>query len=189
MRRDRSCALSGRGGYRRRVGQWLPRKSTRVTLRGIDTDYVLWYSPRRGYRLAETVSRAGGRRLVTIHPHEWAVKMKKRQIGQAAKESSAQHLAGIESKHFGGLHSLVAHCAVTRYDDGDVRQPGSMIIKTQGAAWVIVLKDPDAAAQLQVIGQTLDEALELAAMLLDSDEAPWEEDRWAKSRQPRKKAG
>lgn len=103
-------------------------------------------------------------------------KMKKKK--SAATVSDARHLAAVESVMFSGHQSLVSHCCVTKYDDGDVRQPGWWTVKTMGSAWVVEVKDPDTAARLVVVQQTLDEALTLAALLLESEEAPWEPDQW-----------
>lgn len=102
--------------------------------------------------------------------------MKKKR--KAAETSDAQHLASVESVLFGRLHSLVAHCGVTKYDDGDTRKPGWWVVKTMGSAWVVEVKDPDTCCRLVVVQQTLDEALTLAALLLESEEAPWEPDPW-----------
>lgn len=98
-----------------------------------------------------------------------------------------KHLAPIDTKSMKEFPNLVMHCSVTRYDDGDPRQPGWFTIKTQGSAWVVVLKDPDSVTQMQCLGNTLDDALALAELLAGSDDAPWEVDQWAK-RQGTKKA-
>jgi hypothetical protein len=95
-----------------------------------------------------------------------------------AEASDLHHLASVESNVFARMHGLVAHCATTKYEDGDVRRTGWVTIKTMGSAWVVECKDPDTCATLRVVQQSLDEALLLAAMLLESDEAPWEPDTW-----------
>jgi hypothetical protein len=102
-------------------------------------------------------------------------------------ESAGRHLAALESKIFDGMLSLVEHCAVTRYEDGDNRQPGWLTIKTQGAAWCVQVKDPDSCASFTAVAETLDKALETAALLLSCDEAPWELDRFLASMQKGKK--
>jgi len=93
-------------------------------------------------------------------------------------EQNAKHLAALESTLFADLLPLIEHCAVTQYDDGDPRQPGWFTIKVQGAAWLVQVKDPDAAVSFQTIGDTLDKALGTAALMLACDEAPWEPDPW-----------
>lgn len=114
-----------------------------------------------------------------------ARKMKKKKAAQTA--SDAQHLAAVESQLFSKLQSLISHAAVTKYDDGDPRQPGWFTVKTMGSAWVIEIKDPDTAMRLVVVQQTLDEALMLASLLLESEEAPWEPDPWLSAQKAKAK--
>lgn len=103
--------------------------------------------------------------------------MKKKTLSQAAASSDGpKHLAAVESTIFTNLRALVAHCCVTRYDDGDPRKPGWFTVKTMGSAWIVQVKDPDACLQLSATGQSLDDALVLADLLLGSEEAPWEQD-------------
>jgi len=109
---------------------------------------------------------------------------KKKQVGQP---SDAMHLAAMESTILSKHHSLVAHCAVTKYDDGDTRQPGWWTLKTMGSAWVVEVKDPDTCMRLVVVQQTADEALTLASLLLESEEAPWEPDPWLTAAKAKKK--
>lgn len=88
------------------------------------------------------------------------------------------HLAALESSVFARLFNLVSHCAVTRYDSGKPRKTGWFTIKTMGASWVVQVKDPDSCQSLQAIGQTLDDALALADLLLGQDSGPWEYDKF-----------
>lgn len=89
-----------------------------------------------------------------------------------------KHLAAMETTHFSQLMALVEHCALRQYDDGEPRDPGWVTIKTQGAAWVVQVKDPDGACSFSAVAETLDKALETATLLLACDEAPWEPDRF-----------
>jgi len=110
---------------------------------------------------------------------EWygdLLKVKKKK--QSAQSSDAAHLAAMESTLLGRLHPLVAHCCSTKYDDGDPRLPGWFTVKTMGSAWVVEVKDADTCMRLVVVQQTVDEALTLASLLLESEEAPWEPDQW-----------
>jgi hypothetical protein len=107
--------------------------------------------------------------------------MKKKTASSAGtSKDGPRHLAAIESVVMGKLQGLVSHCCVTRYDDGDPRKPGWFTIKTMGSAWVVQVKDPDSAMSLSATGQTLDDALALADILLTSEEAPWEPDPFLK---------
>jgi len=91
-------------------------------------------------------------------------------------DTMARHIAAVETNLFGQLLSLVEHCCVTKYEDGDPREPGWFTVKTQGAAWTVQVKDPDSGNSFATCAETLDKALETAALLLACDEAPWAPD-------------
>lgn len=96
--------------------------------------------------------------------------------------------AAMESQIFDKLVCLRAHCAVNRYDDGEPRRTGWFTVKTMGNVWVVQLKEPDTALSLSVTGQSLDDALVLADLMLQSEDAPWEPDAFlSTSRGPNKK--
>lgn len=117
----------------------------------------------------------------------WGDLQMKKKKAKDTSAAPAAHLAAMESPLFAKIHSLVAHCAATAYDDGDPRQVGWWTVKTMGSAWVVEVKDPDTCARLVVVQQTLDDALTLAALLLDSEEAPWEPDPWLMASKAKKK--
>jgi len=117
----------------------------------------------------------------------WEWPSMKKRIAKGAGDGDAKHLAPVETTRFADLMSLVEHCAFRRYDDGDPREPGWVTIKTQGAAWCVQVKDPDAAVSFTAVGQTLDQALETAGLLLACDEAPWEPDQFLAASRARKK--
>lgn len=113
-------------------------------------------------------------------------RMRKKKKAEEGKAS--QHVAALESELFVKLHSLVAHCAVTQYDDGDRREPGWFSVRTFGSVWQVEIKDPDTCQSMRVQQPTLDDALLLAALLLDSEDAPWEHDPWlASKKRPKSK--
>jgi hypothetical protein len=97
------------------------------------------------------------------------------------------HLAAVESVLFSRLQPLVSHCTDTRYDTGEARQVGWWTVKTMGSAWVVEVKDPDTCSRLVVVQQTLDDALMLASVLLESEEAPWEPDPWLTAAKAKRK--
>jgi hypothetical protein len=111
-------------------------------------------------------------------PNVEELAMKRVKLGEVSAGSTATHLAPVESDVFSRLMSIVSHCCVTRYEDGELRQPGWVTIKTLGSSWAVQIKDPDACASMQAIGASLDDALTLADLLLSSDQAPWEHDRF-----------
>jgi len=111
--------------------------------------------------------------------------MKKKTAAAAAGD--ARHLAPVESEVLRNHVALIEHLAVRKYDDGDPREPGWITIKTQGAAWIVQVKDPDSACSFSAVGDTLDKALDTAALLLSCDEAPWEPDAFLAAAAARKK--
>jgi len=113
--------------------------------------------------------------------------MKKREPSNAAK-AGVLHLAAVESDLFSKHLPIVQHCSHTMYDDGSVRKPGWITIKTMGSTWVVEVKDPDSCSRMTVVQQTLDDALTMASVLLESEEAPWENDPWLKKQPGGKKA-
>ena len=109
--------------------------------------------------------------------------IKKRSV----QVQDTQHLAAVESTYFTQLLPLVEHCALLKYDDGTPRQPGWFTIKTNGQTWVVQVKDPDSCSSFNAVGESLDKALETAALLLSCDSAPWERDRFLVDSQARTK--
>lgn len=122
---------------------------------------------------------------ITKFPH--VERSMKKKAAAATPKDGHEHLAAIESDVFSKLSSLVSHCAVTKYDDGDPRKPGWFTIKTQGSSWVVQVKDPDACVSFQAVAVSLDEALVLASVLLDADSTPWEHDPWLEKAKPKSK--
>lgn len=114
------------------------------------------------------------------------VEVKKRKPREVGAEVPP-HLAAVESDLFTRLLPLVSHCADTRYDDGSARTVGWWTVKTMGSAWVVEVKDPDTCSRLVIVQQSIDDALTLASVLLESDEAPWEPDPWLKAAAAKKK--
>lgn len=114
--------------------------------------------------------------------------MKRRASGTPVEgEGTACHLAAVETILLGQFPCLVAHLITTRFDDGQLRTPGTLLLKTMGSSWVIVLKEPDDALQMQVMAQTVDDAFELAEVLLAGEKAPWEHDPWQRQRNTKAK--
>lgn len=107
------------------------------------------------------------------------LEMKKRKPA-GASEATSLHLVAVESDVFSRLMPIVAHCSHTQYDDQSARKPGWITIKTMGSAWVVEAKDPDTCSRLTVVQSSLDDALALLSVLLESEEAPWEADPWMK---------
>lgn len=111
--------------------------------------------------------------------------MKRR--GPKTGAGGEKHLAALESRIFSDMLPLVEHMALRQYDDGESREPGWITMKSQGAAWCVQVKDPDSACSFTAVAETLDKALETAALLLSCDDAPWEPDTFLAAARARKK--
>jgi hypothetical protein len=129
--------------------------------------------------------RSNGRDVRVWHPtcldYSEVKRMKKK--APPSNAGGAKHLASIESNILSQCHALVKHCAITQYDDGEPRKPGWITVKTFGSAWQVEAKDPDSCLVLRVVENSLDEALALMTLLLESEEAPWEQDTWLMQQQ------
>jgi len=159
-----------------RVGQWLPKRGKGVIVVRGCTAFHLWYKRWRGYVCTHAVrsTREGAETRISF-PTEF-VHMRKKRVGGGAVPGGPTNLAAVESTVLGSMPAFIAHCAVTRYEDGDARKVGWINITTRGGMWQITAKDPDSAASITATGQTLDDALALIDLLLGADDAPWESD-------------
>jgi len=164
----------------KRPRRWIGRKACEFGLIVLDKLFIIAYVPHRGLWPVAIRPRCSiaGPPLCSYPMPEYAVK--KRSLHQVATAGAPQSLAALDSTVFGKLPNVVAHCSITRYDDGDPRRPGWFTVKTMGAAWVVQVKDPDAGASLSATASSLDDALALADLLLGSDDAPWEPDPFLK---------
>ena len=164
----------------------MPRKCSWFYLITDGTRFRLEFRPGKGIWVAGWISWASIRSnpLYREFRKEWP-KMKKRVSKTVMGDSN--HLAPMETERFRDMLSLVEHMAVRKYDDGDARETGWVTIKTHGAAWVAQVKDPDGCCSFSAVGETLDKALETAALLLSCDEAPWEPDSFLAQAAARKK--
>jgi len=181
---DVKCRRGRRGITRPR--RWAGRDWCRFAL--FVGPLKLLLHARRGYGITCLTTERDGEQFVVWDDVDWLgdllVKKKKPKL-QAGDVQP--HLAAMESNLFAKHHSLISHCAATAYDDGDPRQPGWFTVKTMGSAWMVEVKDPDTCARLVVVQQTFDDAITLAALLLDSEEAPWEPDPWLTAARAKKK--
>lgn len=102
--------------------------------------------------------------------------MKKKVAGTGP--GGEKHLVDMQTTLLKGHLPILEHCAFRQYDDGDPREPGWVTIATNGSAWVVTVKDPDSGNSFKVVGATIDQALDTAALHLACEEAPWEPDRF-----------
>lgn len=172
--------------HRGRPRRWLGRQGYRFEIGFGRVKYVLQWVPNKG--ICAMRREGWGLRGAAILPlvlHEEYPCMKRRQPTSGL--SDAQTLVPLESKLLGALSPLLEHMAIRKYEDGTARETGWVTIKTQGAAWVVQVKDPDGCCSFAAVGQTIDQALETAALLLAAEEAPWEPDRFLMDAASRKK--
>lgn len=143
---------------------------------------------RKWYGITALSVSSPGRETRTLTGVEWVGDlMAMKRKGRPGSSGDAVHLAAMETNLLVRHQALVAHCAEIKYDDGEPRQPGWFTVKTMGSAWVIEIKDPDSCSRLVVVQQTLDDALTLAQLLLEAEEAPWESDPWLVAARAKKK--
>lgn len=153
----------------------------------VDRVLCLRYVPFSGWLLVCLRSPDDPLRVHRSWDH-WEIReMKKRTPNANAEASPSQNLAAIESGLFSKLFPIVKQCAVTRYDDGDPRTPGSLFISTQGSMWRATVTEPDACLKLTMMAATLDDALAGLCLALEAESIPWEIDAYAMSKRPKKK--
>jgi len=183
MRRVRLTHLGLHHGRPRR---WIPKGRHEFIL---ETGTVMFLCRVWGGRyvlISHWVGTSPGVCLSDItHPWQRIPTMKKRQAKSAMGDSN--HLAKMETELFREYLAILEHCAVRKYDDGEGRETGWITIKTQGAAWVVQVKDPDGCCSFSAVADTLDKAFETASLMLSCDEAPWEPDTFLAQAAARKK--
>lgn len=106
---------------------------------------------------------------------------------RASEAKAGAHSAAVETEVLKDLLPLVEHCCMRQYDDGTPREPGWFTVKVQGAAWIVQVKDPDTCCSFNSVADRLDNAFQTAALMLASEEAPWEPDTFLKAMKARKK--
>ena len=72
-------------------------------------------------------------------------------------------------------------------DGGGPREPSYYTVRPTRTGWDITLKDPDTCRQLRVSVSDLGTMFAALEALLVSGTCPWEDDRWARERAPKKK--
>lgn len=163
--------------HRGRPRRWMPKGRVEFDLVVKTVRFRLTSIPFKGICVIARYRPGDVRCELAVPDERWEFpSMKKKTTGTAAVQ--VKHLAALESDVFKGLLPIVEHMAVRQYEDGDPREPGWVTIKTQGSAWVVQIKDPDACVSFSAVAETLDKALETAALLLSCDDAPWEQDKW-----------
>lgn len=112
-------------------------------------------------------------------------------LAMKRKRSVSEESGGVASAQTSSVllrqcTGIIDHMALRRYDDGQPRQPGRIMVETIGSMWKVTLKDPDTCQQLFVLAATLDDAITMASLLCEADDAPWEPDPWAREAKSKK---
>lgn len=159
-----------------RPRHWAPKQGGDFLLVGLAVDVLVRYAPFHGLHpvCSYKPAKFRGQPLVVWGRPEKS--MKRRCSKPSDPAGGPTHLAPVETNLLGMFGNIIAHLTEVRYDDGAPRRPGWLLLKTQGSTWSCFIKEPDAAAQMNVNAQTLDDLLILADMLLGADDAPWEPD-------------
>lgn len=181
-----SVRWTGRTASSARPCRWLPKGKGEFRVVSRNAVFLLTYQHGQGIHLS-----AVQRVVVGVYTNPLAGEIFRRPSMKkkvsAAAGGDARHLAPIETEMLSRVMPLVEHCCVRKYDDGDPRETGWVTLKVQGSAWVVQVKDPDSACSFSAVGETLDKALETAALLLGCDEAPWEPDTFLAASKARRK--
>jgi len=186
VRSMRTCVSRGNKLHGAKPCRWMPREKARLYVWRGEYRWELHCSGRHGIFAFAVLHRDDVRAgHGFLNQGKERPSMKRRTA--KAELGDAVHVAPLETDRLSDCLPLVEHCAVRKYDDGSSREVGWLTIKTQGAAWVVQVKDPDSCCSFVAIGKTLDEALETASLLLSCDEAPWEPDTWLQQAAARKK--
>lgn len=164
----------------RRVAKWLPACPADLVFLTRRRGIILRWNPSYGVRPLGWFWDVPGAGVWDAESYYTDEDYMKRRMTESSEGVAPEHYADVESNVFTSMHSIVAHLAVTRYDDGTARQPGTLLIRTVGASWQVTAKEPDSAAQLVVTAPTIDDALAALSLLLESDQTPWQPDPWAK---------
>lgn len=170
---------------RRRAGQWLPRKPTKLVLRSGGWEYLVDWRPWHGLWV-QSVRREAHPREPWSDTWEREEKRTMRRLKLAEGDSGPVPAASSESKLLGRMKLVLEHCTATAYDDGAPRTPGYLWVKTSGTTWIVTLFDPDGGARLDCRASTLDEAFALGEKWLSAEDAPWEIDEYLRERQAKK---
>jgi hypothetical protein len=93
---------------------------------------------------------------------------------KVADRATVKHLAALESNLFREHLSIIECLAMLQYSDGSPREPGYLGMWTQGATWFLRIQDKTGEAQMTAEGRTAEEAWDTLAVLLGSEDPPWE---------------
>ena len=152
-----------------------PYGGDRIGVLTVNRIYGISYLPFTGFFVDGVWTRevVAGRAVEQLVETRRRPSMKKVKVKEAA---AVKHLAALETEMFSDYMPILEHLALLCYDDGTPRKPGFLMIWTDGAAWRAIMKDNDAKAKLPVMAKTVDDLFDALALLLASEDCPWEPD-------------
>lgn len=172
----------------KRPRRWASKSAFLLTVIRVDREFLLWYRPGWGYRPGSVRRHGGDWATLATFPVVEVERMKRRQPKVIPiTPDMPMSVASLESKLLKAFPNVLAHCAVTRYDDGTARRPGQVQISVHGPMWQLRAKDYDGGCQLTCVALTFEDALAELELLLGSEDAPWEQDHYQTARGPGKK--
>lgn len=186
MQLDKLDLNRGRRKGKRRPKRWVPRRIASYVLSWGQWEWLVVYKPFHGRALV--ARRPRGFPAPYTWPETWEFPdMKKRTIKAGAGAPGGPiHLAPVETKVLAKFGALIEHLVTTRYEDGEPRRVGLVMIDTMGGSWRVRVTEPDVSARLTCVSETLDGALAMAEAHLRADDAPWEVDTFAVGRSKKK---
>ena len=150
--------------------------------------FLLSWVPWRGY-WCEAWARIVGGKVTDFGYYPQPEKpVKQIDLNKSNGAGHLMHLAAVETQILGRCPQVVAHLTHIAYDDGSPRQPGTITIRVRNSTWTVEARDWNAAARLVASATTCDDAFALMDLLLGSDNAPWEADRYLEEKRPQKKS-
>jgi len=103
-------------------------------------------------------------------------------------DAKPESVADMSNAEHSWLNPMSEHLATIRYEDGDPRQNGLVLLLCQGAEYIVLVKDPSSEECFRVRGVRLWDAVEAACLHLACGDAPWEPDVTEQKRKADKKS-
>jgi len=163
----------GNRWYRRKPCTWRPwGKGIFFVLTGTGT-IGMRYAPFRGVHRAAWYApgKPQGVAFRTADRVWEKLSVKKVKISERA---TVKHLAALENEMFKEHMPILEVLAMLQYADGTPREPGYLGMWVQGYTWFIRVQDKTGKAQMTAEGRTAEEAWDTLAVLLGSENPPWE---------------
>lgn len=171
-----------------RPSQWFGRKE-------------VWYFLEVGQLLVQFVfrpfqgcipinsARASGheQRDVLTFPDVRSLRLKKISLGGA--DGGDEFPLNPDSTILKKLPRFLEFLTTKKYADGTPRKPGRFWFESDGVAFTLTLFEATAFARVRLRAASVDDAFMAAEKHLGAEDAPWENDEYARDREAKKKKG